>query len=84
MENKDLGALWVRSTAKGDKYLTGTISIEGKAFKIVVFKNGFKKAENQPDWRIYESKPKPELNENGTEKVTPQKTDEEEWNEAPF
>ena len=66
---KDIGALWVKKGEKGE-YMTGIVTIDNVAHKIVVFKNGYKKEANHPDWRIYPSKPKPELNENGTEKVT--------------
>ena len=52
-----MGALWVRQSAKGE-YMTGTVKIGETSYPIVVFKNSYKKADNQPDWRIYESVPK--------------------------
>lgn len=70
MESKDIGALWVKESAKGVKFLSGVVTIGGIAHQIVIFKNGFKEKPNQPDWRIYASQPKPELNPNGTEKVS--------------
>lgn len=60
MADKDIGALWVKETAKGDKYLSGVITIGETAHQIVIFKNGFKEKPNQPDWRIYKSQPKAE------------------------
>ena len=62
-DNVELGALWQRESSQG-KYLSGTINLKGagladKAVFIVIFSNKFKKAENQPDLRIYLSKPKP-------------------------
>jgi len=68
---KDIGALWVKDGKTG-KFLSGVITIGETAHQIVIFKNGFKEKPNQPDWRIYASKPKPELNPNGTEKVEPE------------
>jgi hypothetical protein len=49
----DLGALWVKSSARGD-FMTGTIS----GVKVVVFKNEKKTSDKQPDWRVLRSKPK--------------------------
>lgn len=66
---ESVGALWIKTSSKNEKFLSGVITIDGVAHQIVIFRNGFKKADNQPDWRIYKSKPKPELNDNGTEKV---------------
>ena len=67
-----MGALWIRSK-DGKEYMTGVVTIGDIAHQIVVFKNN-KQKPNQPDWRIYKSKPKPVLNENGTEKVTNEPT----------
>lgn len=49
----ELGVLWEHESARGT-YMTGTIGEQ----KVVVFKNGNKKSEKQPDWRILKSKPK--------------------------
>ena len=65
--DKDIGALWLRSGAKGE-YMTGVITVDNVAHQLVAFKNK-KTKPNQPDWRIYKSQPKPEMNPNGTEKV---------------
>lgn len=60
MERKDeLGALWLRSGAKG-QYMTGVITIDGVAIKVVAFTNQNKKNEKEPDWRILRSIPKPQ------------------------
>lgn len=56
---KDLGAIWVKESAKGDKYLTLTIEIEGVKHSLVGFKNNFKtEGSNQPDYRLYKSEMK--------------------------
>ena len=56
----EIGALWVKSGARGD-YFTGTItSVEGGPIPIVVFKNDHKpEGSKQPDYRILKAKPKP-------------------------
>jgi hypothetical protein len=53
----ELGVLWAKTSARGD-YFTGSIEIDGTKHQIVVFKNGNKKNEKAPDWRILKSKPK--------------------------
>lgn len=59
MPNKDdkLGALWFKTGPKGD-YFSGEVEIDGTKHKLVVFANGFKDAENKPDWIIYKSRPR--------------------------
>jgi len=52
-QNEKLGALWVKSGPKGD-YFTGEVN----GVKVIVFPNGFKDAENKPDWIVYKSRPK--------------------------
>ena len=54
---KELGALWIRSGAKG-QYMTGTLTIDGTAIKVVAFTNQNKKNEKEPDWRILRSVPR--------------------------
>lgn len=51
---KSIGGLWLKE--KGDlKYYTGTLEIDGKKVKIIVFKNKFKNKDSQPDLRVYPS-----------------------------
>lgn len=57
-KNEDeLGALWVRTGARGD-YMTGTIEIDGTKHNVVLFKNGNKKSDKSPDWRVLRAKPR--------------------------
>lgn len=49
----ELGALWIKSGAKGE-YMTGTIS----GVKVVVFKNTNKREDKHPDWRVLKSQPR--------------------------
>lgn len=51
----EIGALWEKSSAKG-VYFTGTINGQ----RVVVFKNGNKRSEKAPDWRVLKSKPRAE------------------------
>lgn len=55
MEDKkqDAGALWVKESKAGNKFMSGVVEIDGVKTEIVVFKNNFKKADNHPDYRIY-------------------------------
>lgn len=57
MENK-LGALWLKDSKKGTKYMSGVIEKDGEKFNIVVFKNNNKKQDNHPDYEIYLSEPR--------------------------
>ena len=58
--NKPLGALWITKSKGGTEYLKGNLDLRPLFPKvdIVVFKND-KKTENQPDYRILVSQPKP-------------------------
>lgn len=57
-KQKSIGALWSKTSGRGD-YFTGQIELaDGSKLKIVVFRNGYKTEDKHPDWRIYESKPK--------------------------
>lgn len=47
----ELGALWEKTGAKGP-YMTGTINGEA----VVLFRNGNKRSERAPDWRVLKAK----------------------------
>ena len=53
----ELGVLWSKTSTRGD-YFTGSIEIDGTKHQIVVFKNGNKRSEKAPDWRILKSQPR--------------------------
>lgn len=53
----ELGVLWSKTSPRGE-YFTGSIEINGEKHQIVVFKNGNKKSDKAPDWRILRSKPR--------------------------
>ena len=46
----EIGALWETAGKKG-LYMTGTINGE----RVVLFKNGNKRGEKSPDWRVLKS-----------------------------
>lgn len=56
-KGKDIGALWVRRSNKGE-YMTGYVMVGEQKIPIVCFLNGYKKEEKHPDWRILPSEPK--------------------------
>lgn len=52
----ELGALWQKSSAKGD-YMTGTVN----GVAVVLFRNKYKQnGDKQPDWRVFKSAPREE------------------------
>jgi uncharacterized protein (DUF736 family) len=51
----EIGALWLRKSKDGNTtYLSGVIN----GIPVIVFKNGFKKEDKHPDYRVYKSEPK--------------------------
>ena len=62
MENnkdKSIGAMWLRTSKSGNKFMTGNIEIQGKKHQFVVFKNKYKQGETHPDYVILPSNPIP-------------------------
>lgn len=57
MSEKSIGALWSKSSPKG-QYMTGNIEINGEKVAIVCFLNINKKEAKHPDWNILKSVPK--------------------------
>tara|TARA_B110001454_G_C12683721_1_gene419259 strand:- start:771 stop:1049 length:279 start_codon:yes stop_codon:yes gene_type:complete len=56
-KDREMGALW-KKQGRNQTYLSGTVKAEdGSTRRVIVFENKNKKAENQPDFVIYESKP---------------------------
>ena len=63
-EKKSTGALWIKESKAGNKFMSGVVEIDGKKHDIVVFKNNYKKESKHPDYRIFpsesrEQKPSP-------------------------
>jgi len=64
-QQRDIGALWKRQAANGGQtYLSGHVKVDEmgveKTVKVVVFSNKNKEKDNQPDFRVYLSKPREE------------------------
>lgn len=57
-----LGGLWVNESKSGVKYMTGYMG----NLKLMIFRNNFKKEDNQPDYVMYLAE-KPRNNESNSE-----------------
>lgn len=49
---REIGAFWTRESSKG-KYLSGSIELEGKKVKVVMFPNRYKDNDKKPDYVLY-------------------------------
>ena len=58
-EKKNIGGLWLKTSEKGNKFMSGSIEIEGVKHKFVVFKNKYKQGDTHPDYVILPSNPIP-------------------------
>ena len=54
-EKKNIGCLWSKVSAKGTKFLSGNVEINGVKHNIVVFTNKHKTNPNAPDYTIMPS-----------------------------
>ena len=48
-KREKVSGLWINQTKNGDTYFSG----KNEGFKYVIFKNGFKEKDNQPDYILY-------------------------------
>lgn len=56
---REIGALWKRE-GRNQKYLTGKLKqADGTEQQVVIFSNKNKTKDNQPDFRVYKSEPRP-------------------------
>lgn len=53
-----IGAMWLKTSKAGNKFMSGVVEVDGVKTKIVVFKNDRKENEKQPDYKIYLSEDK--------------------------
>lgn len=58
-KRKDIGAFWIKTSKAGDKFMSGHIEINGVKHDVVVFKNGYKKEDKHPDYKVYLSNDRP-------------------------
>lgn len=55
-KEKDIGALWEKRTQKGAPFYSGSITVNGEQIRFVAFKNGYKKEDKHPDFRLFPAK----------------------------
>ena len=63
MDKKDIGAMWARTSQKGNPWLSGIIEVDGKKIEFVAFHNDKGGVEKRPDYKIYPSEPMGERKE---------------------
>lgn len=80
-KSKEYGALWSKKSSKGMDFMSGTLEFDGKKIEVVAFLNSNKKNPKEPDWRIYESKPREQTQEYN---ALPQRDDEINPDNIPF
>jgi len=51
-DNTNKGALWIKTSAKWLKYLSGSLDVEWTEYRVSVFKNSTKKSPNAPEYNI--------------------------------
>ena len=78
---REMGAFWTRDSAKG-KYLSGSIEVDElgvkKKVRVVMFPNRLKDNDKKPDYILYVSKDKGDLNNEvsaGTESNSNEKSE---------
>lgn len=60
-KQKSIGALWLKESKNGNKFMAGNIEIGGVRHDIVMFKNVNKSKTNQPDYHILPSRKKEDV-----------------------
>ncbi len=63
---KHVGAIWVRTSKSGDKYLSLQVEINGQKYNYVGFKNDYKTEDKHPSYKLFEANQQP-----GQEKASP-------------
>lgn len=53
-----LGALWIKTSAKGVEFMSGNIEVNGQKIEIVAFRNDKGDNPKKPDWKILKSQPR--------------------------
>jgi hypothetical protein len=49
-DNEKKVSMWLKTSKAGTKFMAGTVTVNGIAYDIVLFKNFNKKSENSPDY----------------------------------
>jgi len=60
-----IGGLWLKTSKKGTKFFSGSITLDDVKTSILVFKNNKKEKENSPDYQIFlpDKREKPQRDE---------------------
>ncbi len=61
--SRKIGALWLRETKDGKKYMSGVLEDIRGEIRIAVFRNDRKEKENHPDYQIIVSEERRERSE---------------------
>lgn len=83
-KQKEYGALWCKKSGKGMDFMSGTLELNGQKVEVVAFLNSNKKNPKEPDWRLYESKPREQTQVENALPTRPEEDVAEEDGEIPF
>ena len=74
-KDREIGALWLRKSAAGNKYLSGHVGTaenegieDNEKTRVIIFANKDKKNDKAPDYRIYKSEPQQNSSSASSEK----------------
>lgn len=59
-KSTELGGLWLKTSARGQEFMSGKLTLpDGTVQEVVLFRNDKKQpGERTPDWRVYRSEPR--------------------------
>ena len=59
-----VGRLWLKTSKKGDKFMSGVVEIGGQKVDVLVFKNNRKRPDKRdPDYDIFRAEPREDIPE---------------------
>lgn len=79
--SRKIGALWLKETKDGKKYMSGVLEDLRGDIRIAVFKNDRKEKDNHPDYQIVLSEERKERSES---EQTAESTDVVDLSDIPF
>jgi uncharacterized protein (DUF736 family) len=79
--SRKIGALWLKETKDGKKYMSGVLEDLRGDIRIAVFKNDRKEKDNHPDYQIVLSEERKERSES---EQTAESTDAVDLSDIPF
>ena len=57
-KQKSIGGLWLKTGKAGNKFMSGSIEIEGTKHNFVVFKNQYKREDKRPENQMQQGRDK--------------------------